>query len=150
MLDKGFFKILIKELPMRYRKYIFNPPSGRAAKNVYGREYPAYSTKYEIAKKTGQMKRQASSFANSTAPVLSGDLLKDFVATNSGLLSDGMGFGNITELGKVKNLEKQGRAIATSDRPLPKPVGKWIMGEADRYSKEWWKKNAPKGRRWDI
>tara|TARA_R100001594_G_scaffold136881_1_gene179522 strand:- start:576 stop:1028 length:453 start_codon:yes stop_codon:yes gene_type:complete len=150
MLDKGFFKILIKELPMRYRKYIFNPPSGRAAKNVYGREYPAYSTKYGIAKKTGQMKRQASSFANSTAPVLSGDLLKDFVATNSGLLSDGMGFGNITELGKVKNLEKQGRAIATSDRPLPKPVEKWIMGEADRYSKEWWKKNAPKGRRWDI
>lgn len=173
MLDKGFFRILIKELPMKYRKYIFNPPSGRAAKNVYGREYPTYSTfpskwasmgmrksakdlipkggiSYADAKKTGQMKRQASSFANSTAPVLSGDLLKDFVATNSGLLSDGMGFGNITELGKVKNLEKQGRAIATSDRPLPKPVEKWIMGEADRYSKEWWKKNAPKGRRWDI
>ena len=58
MLDKGFFRILVKELPMKYRKYIFNPPSGKAAKNVHGREYPAYSTKYEIAKKTGQMKRK--------------------------------------------------------------------------------------------
>ena len=46
MLDKGFFRILVKELPMKYRKYIFNPPSGKAAKNVHGREYPAYSTKY--------------------------------------------------------------------------------------------------------
>ncbi len=132
MLDKGFFSILVRELPMQYRKYIFNPPSGRKARNVFGKGYPIYSTEYGIAKKTGQMKRQAASFAGSTAPVLSGDLLKDFTASQ-GLRSDGMGFGNITEMGKVKSLERQGRAIATESQPLPKPVEKWIMAEADKY-----------------
>ena len=149
MLDKGFFSILVKELPMQYRKYIFNPPSGMSARNEFGKSYPRYSSKYGEAKKTGQMKRQAESFAGSNAPVLSGDLLKDFIAAQ-GLLSDGMGFGNIAELGKVKSLERQGRAISTDAQPLPKPVGKWIMAEADKYAKNWWKKNAPKGGTWNI
>ena len=149
MLDRKFFSILVKELPMQYRKYIFNPPSGMSARNVFGKSYPRYSSKYGMSKKSGQMKRQAESFAGSNAPVLSGDLLKDFIASQ-GLLSDGMGFGNITELGKVKSLEKRGRAISTDAQPLPKPVIKWIMALADKYAKDWWKKNAPKGRAWNI
>ena len=140
MLDKGFFSILVRELPMRYRKYIFAPDSGKGAKNVFGKAYPVYSKKYGIAKKTGQIKRQSESFAGSTAPVLSGDLLKDFIAAQ-GLTSNGMGFGNISEMGKVKSLEKQGRAIATESQPLPKPVEKWIMAKADKYAKKEWAKN---------
>lgn len=140
MLDKGFFKILVRELPMKYRKYIFNPPSGRKAKNVFGKAYPPYSRKYGIAKKTGQIKRQAETFAGSKAPVLSGDLLKDFIASQ-GLVRNGMGFGNISEMGKVKSLERQGRAISTEARPLPKPVMDWIMSEADKYAKKEWAKN---------
>ena len=149
MLDKGFFSILVRELPMQYRKYIFNPPSGAKARNVFGKPYPKYSTDYGIAKSTGQMKRQASSFSNSKAPVLSGDLLKDFIASQ-GLVSNGMGFGNISEMGKVKSLERQGRAIATESKPLPKPVVKWIMAEADKYVKKQWKKKAGKDRTWNI
>ena len=132
---------------MRYRKYIFNPDSGMGAKNVFGKSYPNYSPEYGTAKKTGQMKRQAESFAQSKAPVLSGDLLKDFIA-QQGLLSDGFGFGNVTEMGNVKSLEKQGRAIATNRQPLPKPVGKWIMAEADKYAKKQWAKI--KGRTFNI
>ena len=139
MLDKGFFQILVRELPMQYRKYIFAPDTGRGAKNVFGKSYPAYSPDYADAKKTGQMKRQAESFAGSTAPVLSGDLLKDFIAAQ-GLVSHGMGFGNITEMGKVKSLERQGRAISTNAQALPKPVEKWIMAEADIYAKKEWSK----------
>ena len=135
MLDKGFFSILVRELPMQYRKYIFAPDSGRGAKNVFGKQYPQYSKKYGKAKKTGQLKRQAESYAGSRSPVLSGDLLKDFIAAQ-GLISNGMGFGNITEMGKVKSLERQGRAIATESKPLPKPVEKWIMAEADKYVKK--------------
>ena len=125
---------------MQYRKYIFAPDSGRGAKNVFGKSYPPYSPEYSKSKKTGQMKRQSESYAGSTAPVLSGDLLKDFIATPPGLISDGMGFGNITEMGKVKSLEKRGRAISTKARPLPKPVGKWIMAEADKYAIKKWGK----------
>ena len=148
---------------MQYRKYIFAPDSGSGAKNVFGKSYPPYSTRpskwasigmkkearglipkggisYADAKKTGQMKRQTESYARSTAPVLSGDLLKDFITTPPGLISDGMGFGFITEMGKVKSLEKRGRAISTNTRPLPKPVGKWIMAEADKYAIKKWSK----------
>ena len=147
MLDKGFFSILVRELPMQYRKYIFAPSSGMGAKNVFGKAYPPYSTKYAQVKKTGQMKRQSASFAQSKAPVLSGDLLKDFIAAQ-GFLSNGMGFGNISEMGKVKSLERQGRAISTESRPLPKPVEKWIMAEADKYVKK--KLGKIKGRTFNI
>ena len=135
MLDRGFFSILVRELPMRYRKHIFAPTTGMGAKNVFGKSYPPYSGEYGKAKKTGQLKRQAESYAGSRSPVLSGDLLKDFIAAQ-GLISNGMGFGNITEMGKVKSLERQGRAIATESKPLPKPVEKWIMAEADKYVKK--------------
>ena len=140
MLDKGFFSILVRELPMRYRKYIFAPDSGKGAKNVFGKSYPPYSADYAKAKKTGQLSRQAESYSGSRSPVLSGALLNDFIAAQ-GLSSDGMGFGNITEMGKVKSLERQGRAIATKSQPLPKPVIKWIMAEADKYAKKEWAKN---------
>ena len=125
---------------MQYRKYIFAPKSGMGAKNVFGKAYPPYSSKYGTAKKTGQIRSQAESYAQSRSPVLSGALLNDFTAAQ-GLLSDGMGFGNITEMGKVKSLERQGRAISTESRPLPKPVEKWIMAEADKYAKKQWAKN---------
>ena len=137
MLDKGFFSILVRELPMRYRKYIFAPDSGKGAKNVFGKSYPPYSPDYAKAKKTGQLSRQAESYSGSRSPVLSGALLNDFIAAQ-GLSSDGMGFGNITEIGKVKSLERQGRAIATKSQPLPKPVEKWIMAEADKYAIKKW------------
>ena len=147
MLDKGFFSILVRELPMQYRKYIFAPKSGMGAKNVFGKAYPPYSTEYGISKKTGQMNLQVETYAQSRSPVLSGALLNDFTAAQ-GLLSDGMGFGNITEMGKVKSLERQGRAISTESRPLPKPVEKWIMAEADKYVKN--KLGKIKGRTFNI
>ena len=147
MLDRGFFSILVRELPMQYRKYIFNPPSGGNARNVFGKKYPIYSAEYGIAKKTGQINKQVESFAGSRSPVLTGALFNDFIAAQ-GLISNGMGFGNITEMGKVKSLERQGRAIATEAKPLAKPVEKWIMSEADKYVDK--KFSKIKGRTFNI
>jgi len=142
MLDKGFFSILVKELPMQYRKYIFDPAgSGAKARNVMGGQYPkSYSEPYGTNKKARLLKRQHRKFGGSFAPVASGDLLRDFKAGNTGLLSDGMGYGFVTDMGKVKSLAKSGRPISTSTRPLPKPVGKWIMAEADKYAIKKWSK----------
>ena len=142
MLDKGFFKILVKELPMQYRKYIFDPAgAGAKAKNVEGGSYPrTYSEPYGSNKKARLLKRQHRKFGGSFAPVATGDLLRDFKARNSGLISDGMGYGFLTDIGKVKSLEKSGRPISTKSHPLPKPVGKWIMAEADKYVKKEWAK----------
>ncbi len=120
---------------MQYRKYIFDPAGGGAkAKNVEGGDYPQqYSEPYGENKKARLLNRQHKKFGGSFAPVASGDLLKDFKASKSGLISDGMGYGFVTDMGKVKSLAKSGRPISTKARPLPKPVGKWIMSEADKY-----------------
>ena len=143
MLDKGFFSILVKELPMQYRKYIFDPAgNGAKAKNVMGGDYPqTYSEPYGTNKKARLLKRQHRKFGGSFAPVATGDLFRDSKAENTGLLSDGMGYGFITDMGKVKSLAKSGRPISTESRPLPKPVEKWIMAEADKYAKKQWAKN---------
>jgi len=135
MLDKGFFNILVRELPMQYRTYIFDPTGGGAkAKNVMGGDYPQqYSEPYGKNKKARLLKRQHRKFGGSFAPVATGDLLRDFKTKNTGLLSDGMGYGFVTDMGKVKSLAKSGRPISTNIRSLPKPVGKWIMAEADKY-----------------
>ena len=150
MLDRYFFDFLVKELPMKYRKHIFDPAgSGAKAKNVMGKNYPqSYSEPYGTNKIARLLKRQHRKFGGSFAPVATGDLLKDFAASNSGFISGGMGYGFITDVGKVKSLEKSGRPISTTARPLPKPVEKWIMAEADKYAKKEWSKI--KGRTFNI
>ena len=143
MLDRGFFKILVKDLPMKYRKHIFDEAgAGSGARDVHSKPYPQrYSEGYLKAKRAGKLKRQHDKFAGSFAPVATGDLFRDFRADASGLLGDGMGFGFVTDLGKVKSLAKSGREISTKQQPLPKPVIDWIMDEADKYAKKEWAKN---------
>ena len=143
MLDRGFFRLLQKDLPMKYRKYIFDDAgAGSDAKDVHGREYPQkYSDKYLKAKRGRKLKRQHDKFSGSFAPVATGDLLRDFRADASGLSSDGMGFGFVTDLGKVKSLARSGREISTNQQPLPQPVIDWIMEMADIYVKKEWAKN---------
>jgi hypothetical protein len=73
MLDKKFFD---KEGPIirdKYRKHIF--AKGR---DVNSRSFKGYSKEYGQLKRGNKFKRQASKYANSKAPVLTGDLLKDF------------------------------------------------------------------------
>ena len=121
-----------------YRKYIFDDVGGGSgAEDVHSRPYPQkYSTEYLKAKRGRKIKRQHNKFAGSFAPVATGDLLRDFRSDASGLLSDGMGFGFITDMGKVKSLARSGREISTKQQPLPKPVIDWIMDEADKYTKK--------------
>ena len=147
MLDKKFFKILVKDLPMQYRKHIFDEVGGGSgAKDVHSKPYPQrYSEKYLKAKRGRKLNRQHDKFAGSFAPVATGDLFRDFKAENSGLISDGMGVGFVTDLGKVKSLARSGREISTKAQPLPKPVIDWIMDEADKYTKKEWRKSRPKG-----
>ena len=127
-----------------YRKYIFDEVGGGSgAKDVHSRPYPQkYSPKYLIAKRGRKINRQHDKFAGSFAPVATGDLFKDFRADASGLLGDGIGFGLITDMGKVKALAKSGREISTRQQPLPKPVMDWITDEANKYTKKEWCKDT--------
>ncbi len=149
MLDGKFFIGLAKDVVPMFRKHTFMD-----ALDVKGKKFKRYSTypskwasmgmkksarglipkggiSYAEAKKTGQMKRQATEFANSTAPVLSSDLLRDYKLVK--ITSSGFQFGFPTQGGKVINLAKMGRVISSEADPIPKKLDKFVMKQADKY-----------------
>ena len=127
MLNFRFFQKINAEVIRRYRKHIFDPAGrGANAKDVYGREYKSYSNKgadvgwrsigkgknrksvfidsYANKKKTGKLKRQDEKFKDSKAPVLTGDLYKDFQLVKLG--RSGFTFGNVARQSTVKFLKQ--------------------------------------------
>ena len=165
MLDNRFFRKIAIEVVMKYRKYIFDPDGGGSkAKQVDGKPYPNYSKKgenigwrtigegkktrsvfidsYANRKKTGNIKvgqkPQHQKFKDSKAPVLTGDLLNDYQFVK--YLINGFTFGFPTQGSKVKQLAKLKRVISSESKPIPKPVEKFILKEADKYVKKELKK----------
>lgn len=134
MLDRKFFIKNAANIVARYRKHIFDPAGGGSgARDVKGNTYKAYTSKYSIAKKSAKLKRSDTKFSQNKAPVLTGDLLKDFQGFD--LISGGFKFGTPTQGGKVNNLAKMGRVISSEAKPLPDKVSKYIMDRADKYVK---------------
>ena len=130
MLDNKFFRKISADVVMNYRKHIFDPAGGGSgAKQVDGKSYPSYSPNYK--KSTGNLKRQCSKFKDSKAPVLTGDLLRDYGFQK--YMRDGFAFGFKTEGAKVNRLAKLGRVLSSERIPIPKSVGKFIMLEANKY-----------------
>ena len=136
MLDRKFFAENAVNIVARYRKFIFDPAGGgNKARQVDGKPYPSkYSDQYSIAKKSAKLKRSDSKFAQSNAPVLTGDLLNDFQGFQ--LISGGFRFGTPTQGGKVKHLAKLNRVISKESKPLPDKVEKYIMSQANKYVKK--------------
>ncbi len=126
MLDGKFFIGLAKDVVPMFRKHTFMD-----ALDVKGKKFKRYSTKYGEAKRSGILKRQATEFANSTAPVLSSDLLRDYKLVK--ITSSGFQFGFPTQGGKVINLAKMGRVISSEADPIPKKLDKFVMKQADKY-----------------
>ena len=147
MLDRKFFIENAANIVARYRKHIFDPAGGgSAAKQVDNKPYPSYTSKYSIAKKSTKIKRSDTKFAQSKAPVLTGDLLKDFQGFQ--LISGGFKFGTPTQGGKVKNLAKLGRVISSESKPVPDKVEKYILRQAEKYVNK--KLGKIKGRTFNI
>ena len=132
MLDANFFRKVGPDISACFRRYIFgSADGGKSAKDIFGKKYKPYSTEYKELKKTGSLFRQASQFKDSTAPVLSSDLLRDMRLY--GTFSGGFGFGALSARGKINHLTKMGRVIATEKKALPDKCAKKIMKEADKY-----------------
>ena len=148
MLDKEFFKKNAQDIVNEYRKHIFDPAGGGSgAKNVYGKNYPGrYSEPYGTKKKNKSLPRRNAKFAGSNAPVLTGDLMKDFQGFD--LTGDGFKFGTPTRGGVVKNLDSLDRTISSNKKPIPEKVEDFIIDLADKYVKKKLKKI--KGRTFNI
>ena len=128
MLDGKFFVELSKDVVPMFRKHTFIN-----ALDVNGKKFKGYSTDYGISERSGTMFRQASEFKNSTAPVLTSDLLRDYKL--QGTSSSGFKFGFATRGGRVEHLAKMGRVISSESKPIPDKIGKFVMAEADKYVK---------------
>ena len=126
MLDKKFF---LKEGPNvrdRYRKHIFTN-----ARDVYDKSFSSnYKGDYKERKLKGDFKRFTKAKIN--APVLTGDLLRDYgmVGTPS---STGFTIGWSIMGGRVQSLRNQGRILTHQNQPLPKKIFKYLTDKAHKY-----------------
>ena len=127
--DLTFYMKLAKDVVPMFRKHTFMD-----ALDVKGRKFKNYSQEYGQAKRTGSLKRQASEFKNSTAPILTSDLLRDWKL--QGTTATGFRFGTVAHGGKIQNLERLGRVISTDKNPVPDKISKFIMNSAERYVKK--------------
>ena len=141
LLDKRFFEELGTNVVNLYREHTFDK-----GKDYKGKKFKKYSTEYARAKRTGKLKRQDSNFKNTTSPVLTGDLYRDFKVIKT--RRDSFAFGTVAHGAKVDNLEKLGRIIATSKR-IPKHIEDFILKEAEEYVMNKMNKNF-KNKRFDI
>ena len=136
MLDKKFFRDISSNVVMNYRKHIFDPAGGgSSARQVDGKPYPNYTQKYRQRKSTGNLKvygkPQHKKFKGSKAPVLTGDLLRDYGFQK--YMTNGFSFGFKSEGAKVKRLAELGRVLSSERTPIPKSVAKFILLEANKY-----------------
>ena len=129
MLDKMFFLKIGPNVRDRYRKHIFQD-----AKDVFGKPFKAYTSKYGQNKRANKFKRQASQYANSNAPVLTSDLLRDYSLIKT--MTNGFQIGWITLGARVKALKKMGRVLTTPQQPLPDGVISYLSKEAHGYIKK--------------
>ena len=127
VLDKKFFRELAPNVVNLYREHTFDN-----AKDIKGRKFKKYSKEYGELKRAGGLDRQSLQFKNTTAPVSSGDLYRDFKLKK--IKSTGFSFGTVTEGGKVEALKKMGRVMYTSKDPVPKHIEKFIDTEVEEYA----------------
>ena len=138
MLDKKFFKIGANVVA-KFREHTFTK-----ALDINGKKFKGYSSEYGAAKRGNKLKRQATEFANSTAPVLSSDLLRDWKLRK--VTNKGFSFGTVAFGDRVDHLAKMGRVISKDGKALPKDIATYLMNEADKYVK----KELGKTKGWTI
>ena len=138
MLDTKFWLRVGPNVRDRYREHIFGK-----AKDVFGRKFKGYSKEYGSMKRANKFKRQASKYANTTAPVLTSDLLRDFSLIKS---TNGFSIGWTTYGARVEHLADRKRFLSTKQQPLPKGVINYMMKQAEPYTDKKLKKIMPKSK----
>ena len=118
MLSLKFMDKMSMKLRKLYESHTF-----QRGKDVYGRPFKAYSKEYGKRKRANSFDGQSAQFANTTSPVLTGDLMGDSTefATPT---SFGLRFAS--HGAKFKNLKKMGRVLSDTNQPLPKTIIKII------------------------
>ena len=134
MLDFNFYKTVGVNVVNMYRKHIFDK-----GKDIDGKKFKAYTSKeYSDRKKANKFRRQSSAFANTTSPVLTGDLYRDFKLVKTS--KKGFRFGTVSWGAKVEALKKLNRNLYTGRKVLPTHVSEYFDKEAKKYTERKMKK----------
>lgn len=99
-------------------------------KDKFKKNAPKEGYSYKQAKEGDMLRRQASQYKNSTAPVLTTDLLEDF-GTIDDRDKNGFTMGWSISGAKIAGLAKKGRLLTTKEKPLPDAVLKFMIKEVD-------------------
>ena len=135
MLDKIFFLKVGPNVRDRYRDHIF-----KKALDVFDKPFKDYKKNkkgisvYGERKRANKFKRQASQYANSKAPVLTSDLLRDYSLIKTA--SRGFQIGWASLGARVEALKKMGRVLTSKSQPMPDGVIKYLHNEAHSYIKK--------------
>ena len=140
-LDEKFFRKLSKDVIPMYRRHIFLD-----AKDIDGKTFPKYKDPYKTLKATNKLPLQDKSSAGSTAPYLTGDLMRDFKLIKKPN-NKGFSFGTTSYGGRVKKLAKNKRVISTNKKPLPDKISNFVMKSVGKYVFEEVLKKEIKGRK---
>ena len=125
MLDKKDFIKIGANVRDNYRTHIFTK-----GLDVNDRKFDGYKEPYKSLKQSGKLPRQATQFANRTAPILTTDLLRDYGSIYS-TSNKGFRMGWSISGAKIKGLEKLGRLLTTKQKALPDSVAKFLDKEID-------------------
>ena len=127
-LDEKFFRQLSKDVIPMYRRHIFID-----AKDIDNKPFPkSYSEPYGTLKATNKLPRQDAASAGSTAPYVSGDLMRDFKLIKKPN-NKGFSFGTTSYGGRVNNLSKKKRVISRDNKPLPDKISNFVMKSVGKY-----------------
>jgi len=129
MLDREFFTKLGANVRDKYRKHIF-----AKARDVYSKSFKGYTQDYKKYKSKGDNFRQDRNFANTHAPVFTGDLLRDYSLIKT--MKNGFQIGWTKDGAKVEWLKKMGRVLTSPDQPLPRGIIQYIQTQANGYIKK--------------
>ena len=128
------------KMSMKVRK-LYESHTFNMGKDVYGNPFKPYSKKYGKRKRANSFNAQDAAFANTTSPVLTGDLRGDsteFSTTNS------FGLRFPSHGSKFKNLKKMGRVLSAENQPLPKTILKIIEKDVGKEISKQFKSKTTK------
>ena len=138
LFGKVFYETLAGVAVNEYRKITFDKSNPKMANK---QPFPKYTSKsYENRKKTNHLKRQNSSYANSTAPVVTGDLMLDTKAS-AAPKENAIYIGWSSHAYKLDHLRTNKRILTSKAYPINPDVIKKIMPS---FNKEL-KRIMPKG-----
>ena len=118
----------MEKMSMKVRK-LYESHTFQRGKDVYGNPFKTYSKEYGKRKRANVFKRQKTQFANTTSPVLTGDLMND--STEFSTPTD-FGLRFAAHGSKFENLKKMGRVLSDEKQPLPKTIVKIIVRDVSK------------------